>query len=252
MCSLGVSLRDSAVDSMLWPRLPGNRSFMPTYKVGDTECMVMTRDDATSWVLYCHGNAVTLSDLSLSGIPAAIVDKCRCNFIAPDYPLRVRKGKRYDDEVIQAVRSVYDELCRNKKEPVYVMGRSIGVGVALAACEHRAPAGLGLVSGFASIKHMAPWALRWIVDNRFDNTACISHMKSVPKLLLHGDADTVVPVDNVHLLACAGGSCTVEIVPRMTHLPDQRDIHLIATKMAALTQGHATPVQPPHYSLWQP
>ena len=48
MCSLGVSLRDSAVDSMLWPRLPGNRSFMPTYKVGDTECMVMTRDDATS------------------------------------------------------------------------------------------------------------------------------------------------------------------------------------------------------------
>ena len=224
---------------------------MPTYSIGGAECMVLTRDDATCWVMYCHGNAVTLSDLSISGIPSAIANKCRCNFVAPAYPRRVSRGSAYDKEVIQSVRAVYDELCRDKSSPVYVMGRSIGVGIALGACEHRAPAGLGLVSGFASIKHMAPWALRWVVDNRFDNATCISHMPGVPILLVHGDADTIVPVDNVRLLANAAGSCTVEIVPRMTHLPGAREIHLIATKMAKLTDGHTTLLRAPHFLLWQ-
>jgi len=213
--------------------------------------MVLTRDDATCWVLYCHGNVVTLSDLSISGIPSAVAERCHCNFIAPAYPKRMSRGRMYDEEVVQSVRNVYDELRSDPTAPVYVMGRSIGVGVALRACKHSEPAGLFLISGFASIKHMAPWPLRWVVDNRFDNATCISHMPTVPKLLLHGDADTVVPVANTHLLARAAGSCTVEIVPKMTHMPSAKDVHHIASRMAAFTHGHTTLVNLPHFLLWQ-
>jgi pimeloyl-ACP methyl ester carboxylesterase len=212
--------------------------------------MVITRDDATSWVLYCHGNAVTLADLHASGIPAAIVNKCRCNFVAPAYPQRYSAGHVYDETVVAAVRNTYDKI-RDDTGPVYMMGRSIGVGVALRACLHHPPAGLGLVSGFSSIKDMAPWMLRWIVDNRFDNVAAIEQLKNTRKLLVHGADDEIVPVDNAHTLAQhAGDRCDLEIVPRMTHVPQPGDIALIARKMAEMMQVDNGIVPQHHYSLW--
>ena len=251
MCSLGAALRDTAVDRLIWPTLKQPPLYMPTYNVGGTECMVITRDDATSWVLYCHGNAVTLSDLHTSGIPAAIVNHCRCYFVAPEYPERYSTGHVYDETVVKAVRNAYDQICDDTKSQVYIMGRSIGVGVALQACPHRPPAGLGLISGFSSIKHMAPWMLRWIVDNRFDNVAAIEKLKDTRKLLVHGADDEIVPVDNAHVLAQhAGDDCNLEIVPNMTHVPQPRDISLISSKMAEMMQVDSGIVPRHHYSLW--
>jgi predicted peptidase len=251
MCSLGAALRDSALDRVLWPALKRSSLYMPTYSVGGTECMVITRDDATSWVLYCHGNAVTLADLHMSGIPAAIVHNCRCNFVAPAYPERYSAGKVYDETVVTAVRNAYEKIKVDTASPVYVMGRSIGVGVALRACVQQPPAGLGLISGFSSIKHMAPWMLRWIVDNRFDNVMAIENLKDTRKLIVHGADDELVPVDNANTLAQHGGEfCDLEIVPSMTHVPQPCDIALIARKMAEMMQADSGIVPRHHYSLW--
>lgn len=249
MCSLASSLRDIAVDSMMWPVVVPRQMYMPTYNVGGTECMVLARDDATSWVIYCHGNAVTLADLHASGIPQAVVKNCRCNFVAPAYPSRQHQGKHHDSDVVAAVRGAYDELKRADGAPVYVMGRSIGVGVALAACAHDPPAGLGLVSGFASLKNLVPWPLRWAIDNRFDNMNRMSNMSSVPTFVLHGEKDEVVPVDNARKLASTAGD--LDIVPNMTHIPDAQQVALIGQKMGVLIHNDQVPCEN-HFCLWSP
>lgn len=249
MCTLVSSLIDLAVDSQMWPVVVPKQMYLPTYNVGGTECMVLSRDDATSWVIYCHGNAVTLADLYASGIPQTIVQNCRCNFVAPTYPSRQHQGQRHDRDVVTAVRGAYDELRRADNSPVYVMGRSIGVGVALAACVHDPPAGLGLVSGFASLKNLVPWPLRWVVNNRFDNLHMMAAMPSVPAFVMHGEKDEVVPVDNARKLATK--ACHLDIVANMTHTPDMHQVALIGKHMADLMRDVPVPCEN-HFNLWSP
>ena len=252
MCSLGARLVDRIIDPMVWPTLRRGQMFIPTYDVGGTECMVVTRDDAIGWVLYCHGNSVSLSDLHDSGIPRQMVEKCRCNFVAPSYPDKLHIGKGHDDAVVDAVRRAYDQLCTDSRGPIYVVGRSIGVGVALQACAQSAPAGLVLISGFSSIKSMAPWGLQWVLPARFDNIGAIRQMKGVPKLIVHGEKDELVPVRNAYALDDASDSCTLHRVADMTHIPSAENIHEICDCMSTLIQAHSTPsMRNPHYLLWK-
>ena len=225
--------------------------FIPTYDVGGTECMVVTREDAQCWILYCHGNSVTLSDLHDSGIPQRMVDSCRCNFVAPEYPPQVFSGSRHDDAVVEAACNVYDCLSGDSSGPVYVVGRSIGAGVALQACAKRRPAGLVLISGFASIKAMAPWGLQWVLPDRFDNLHAIHALQNVPKLIMHGSQDDVVPAGNAALLAKASDCCTVHIIEGMSHVPMPDQIRTMCDHIATLVEAHRTPVMMHHFCLWK-
>ena len=252
MCSLGARLVDRIIDPMVWPTLRRGRMFIPTYDVGGTECMVVTREDAVGWLLYCHGNSVSLSDLHDSGIPQRMVEACRCNFVAPAYPDKLYNGKGHDDAVVDAVRRAYDQLRADTQSPVYVVGRSIGVGVALQACAQAVPAGLVLISGFASLKAMAPWGLQWALPARFDNLAAIQHLQSVPKLIVHGDKYELVPVGNACALDRVSDNCTLRRVPDMTHVPSVDNIHEICRCMRTLIQTHNTSAaQHHHYLLWK-
>jgi len=256
MCSLAVSnlhslVSNAVVDPLLWPQLPQANLFLPTYDVGGTECMVVTRADALCWVVYCHGNAVTLTELHDSGIPNAIVDACKCNFIAPRYPAKAASGAAYDKAVVEAAQRTYEQLCLDTSSPVYMVGRSIGVGIALQACANRPPAGVVLISGFSSVKALAPWGLQWLVPARLDNVAAIKALKGVPKLILHGEMDELVPPANAHLLAGACDCGSLCIIPHMTHVPTPYDVNLICREMVKMVERQRKPVTGRHYLLWK-
>ena len=242
---------DGLVDPYLWPTLPNTHMFIPTYDVGGTECMVITREDARCWVVYCHGNSVTLGDLHASGIPSAIVDACTCNFVAPKYPDKTSSGTAYDNAVVEAARRTYEQLSLDTSSPVYMVGRSIGTGIALQACANRAPAGIVLISGFSSVKALAPWGLRWLVPTRLDNIQAIKHLKGVPKLILHGQKDEMVPPENAKTLADACDCGSLHLVPDMTHVPTAADIHVICREMRSMVEQRHKPVMRHHYLLWQ-
>lgn len=226
--------------------------FIPTYDVGGTECMVVTREDAQCWVLYCHGNSVSLPELHDSGIPQRMVDSCRCNFVAPEYPVQSSTGSRHDDAVVKSARNAYDCLVRVSSSPVYVVGRSIGVGVALQACAQHRPAGLVLISGFASIKAMAPWGLQWALPDRFDNLLAIRTLHGVPKLILHGMQDDVVPPENATSLANAGDCSTIRMIEGMTHIPMAVHIGTMCSHIATLVDKTHRPHMPAHhFLLWK-
>lgn len=242
---------DSLVDPYLWPRLSRRELYIPTYNVGGTECMVVTREDAHCWVVYCHGNAVTLADLYESGLPNAIVDACKCNFVAPQYPDKISAGAAHDNTVVEAARRAYEQISLDTSSPVYMVGRSIGTGIALQACAHRAPAGVVLISGFSSVKALAPRGLQWLVPQRLDNIKAIHQLKGVPKLILHGAQDELVPPDNATALAGACDCGTLLLVPHMTHVPTVDDIQTICAEMRKMVNQQHEPVTCHHYSLWR-
>ena len=91
---------------------------------------------------------------------------------------------------------------RVKSERVFFLGRSLGGAIALElACEHP-PAGLILLSTFASVADVAPNAVpfvriphavtRWIPD-AYPSYRRIKQLRA-PLLVLHGDADELVPL----------------------------------------------------------
>lgn len=215
---------DRIVDYYLYPTVEKQDSAVyPTYNVGGTECLIITRDDATSWMVYCHGNAVTLKDLYSSGVAEDISNKCKCNFVAPAYPDTCLSGLNHDAAIVTAVQAAYERICDDHGDQVYVAGRSLGVGVALAACCDRPPRGFLLLSGFSSLFNMMPRIIpRCLVSKRYANDdmiglPCYEH---VPKLIVHGTNDSVVPVHNANALAAAAQNTRLCIVNGMSHTPD--------------------------------
>ena len=79
---------------------------------------------------------------------------------------------------------------------IIILGRSIGATVALNIAQHKAIAGLILVTPLTTGKALAEasglGAISPMAGNSFDNVTRIKHVK-VPLLVVHGTADWVVP-----------------------------------------------------------
>ena len=246
---------DRIIDHYLYPSVKNNSALVyPTYNVGGTECLVVTRDDATCWMLYCHGNAVTLQDLYSSGVASNIAEKCKCNFVAPAYPENASIGRTHDSAIVSAVRAAYDRICDDHGDQVYVAGRSLGVGVALAACCNRPPCGLLLLSGFSSLYNMVPMFVpRCMVGRRYENDKLIgeTQLEKVPKLIVHGTNDTVVPVHHASELAACAANTRLCIVSGMDHSPDRHWTEVFNLFADFLSHKSTEEFGQNNYPLWK-
>lgn len=75
---------------------------------------------------------------------------------------------------------------------LYVLGRSLGSGVAMEMAARHPVDGLATVGGYTSITDMAPWIARPFVLDPFDNVAAIRRVQA-PIVLFHGDKDPIIP-----------------------------------------------------------
>jgi len=171
-----------------------------------------------------------------------MVEMCNCNFVAPAYPDKKVNGQSFDMMVIAQARNVYDRLCEVVNEPVFAVGRSLGVGIALHACVSKAPAGIVLISGFTSVRDLAPGSLSCLMSDRYNNRLQIDAavFTGVDKLIIHGSDDTLIPTQ--HALALRDSTCrtTLEVICAMEHCPDHENWHTICTKLAEFFKGHDT------------
>lgn len=88
-----------------------------------------------------------------------------------------------------------------------IVGESIGTGVAVHLASERQVRGLILDSPFTSLADVVRagpfwWAPTILLTSRFDSSSRIGRVKA-PVLLVHGDSDTVVPVQLSHPLVNA-------------------------------------------------
>ena len=82
---------------------------------------------------------------------------------------------------------------------IVYLGHSLGAAVAVELALTQPPMAMVLVSPFASVRDMANLTLPfppigWLVRNHYDSISRIQQL-DVPVLVLHGDQDETVPID---------------------------------------------------------
>lgn len=89
---------------------------------------------------------------------------------------------------------------------IVAIGSSLGSGPATQLAVDKPLAGLIIVSGFTGLPAVAAQAMRLpiaaLVRDRYDNAAKLARL-NLPVLILHGDADRVIPVTHRRALAAA-------------------------------------------------
>ena len=90
---------------------------------------------------------------------------------------------------------------------IAVFGESLGTGVAVALARDRPVAGVLLNAPYASVRRLfetraPPLPYRWLMQDQFDSEAMIGGV-TAPVMILHGTADTNVPIEEARRLFAA-------------------------------------------------
>ena len=158
------------------------------------------RADASpeNWVVVFHGNAGNACDRTyffdlLKGLPS--------NIVLFEYPGFGKDANVPGESVIlkQALELMAHIKERNSEErPVFLLGESLGTGVATFAATQTAVSGLILFSAYPSIsqvaRHHYPWApVSYLMKHPF-NADIWARQTEVPALFFHGVNDDIIPI----------------------------------------------------------
>lgn len=109
-----------------------------------------------------------------------------------------------DALVADAVAFFDDVQARHPGQPISVVARSLGTGVASQLAARRPLARLVLVTPFDSLlatsqAHYPIFPVRWLLKDPFDSVAALREFRQ-PLLIVHGGRDEVVPEANTRAL----------------------------------------------------
>jgi uncharacterized protein len=170
-------------------------------------------------LLYCHGNAGNVSH-RLAKLEA-LHRHLGVSVLLFDYRGYGRSSGRPSEAGTYAdARAMRTWLARAAPGPVVYTGESLGTAVATALAVDDPPAALVLEAPFTSVRALAsallPGAGR-LFRNRYDTLAAIARVRA-PVLVLHGDADEVVPPDQGRaVFAAAPQPKSLAVVPGAHH-----------------------------------
>ena len=150
-------------------------------------------------VVYFHGNGGNLSNWA--PIVAGIARR-GYSVLAFDYRgYGVNSGRPTEQGLYRDVDAIVDHVWTKTSPPPTVVywGRSLGVSMAAYAATRHPPAGLILESGFTDARSLfrAPSLMAFLAlfsTYRFPAAEFLRSVK-VPALVVHGDADSIVPYD---------------------------------------------------------
>jgi fermentation-respiration switch protein FrsA (DUF1100 family) len=176
-------------------------------------------------LLYSHGNAGNIADrLDLARL---LVDELGVGLFMYDYRGYGRsEGTPSEAGLIRDAVAARAALGRAgvAAEHVVYFGRSLGAAVTLDLALAHPPRGVVLEAPFASVRAMADRLLPgagYLVGARWDSLAKIRRLRA-PLLVLHGDADEIVPIAQGRaVFAAAPEPKTFVAIPggRHYHLP---------------------------------
>jgi uncharacterized protein len=173
-------------------------------------------------VLYFHGNGGTIGD---RGHKAALLMKAGYGIFLAEYRgYGGNPGSPTEDGLYADAEAALAWLAGQGYGPerIVLYGESLGTGVAVEMAVRHTVRGLILEAPFSSMADAAKTAYGWLpvdllLKDRYDNAAKIASVK-VPLLILHGDADHVVPSAlGQKLFAAAGGDKEFVLIPGGGH-----------------------------------
>jgi pimeloyl-ACP methyl ester carboxylesterase len=172
-------------------------------------------------IIFFHGNAD-----SLSGSLVATEGLARAGYglLLPEYRGYGGNPGSPDEAGLNRDAAAAAAFLRHRGIPdgaTFAYGNSLGSGPATHLATTRPLAGLVLVSGYTSLPDavadsLAPWPVRALVRDRFDNLGKLRG-SAVPVLVVHGDADRVIPVAQGRRLGAARAAIAYREVPGVGH-----------------------------------
>lgn len=151
-------------------------------------------------VLYSHGNA---EDAGQSIPLYQAWRKLGWGVLAYDYPGYGRTpgspSEAGAEKAIQAAWTFLTDTQGIAPDDIVVVGRSVGSGPSVWLTQDQDPTALALISPFTSTYAIYSPAQYILPANRFPNLKRISKSK-VPLLVIHGEADRIIPVSHGHAL----------------------------------------------------
>ena len=165
---------------------------------------------ASATIIYFHGNAGNISNVGWIG---EVLAENGFNVLLFDYRgYGKSEGAIVGEEDLYADSdAAYNYAARRGEQPskLFLYGQSLGTAAAIELASRRATAGLIVESGFSSAGEMAgsmlPWLPRWlypVARNRFESRRRIASVHC-PVLLVHGDPDETIPLDQGRALYAA-------------------------------------------------
>jgi pimeloyl-ACP methyl ester carboxylesterase len=175
-------------------------------------------------ILYYGGNAE-----DLAGHCEVFFENFSANVLMMNYRgYGTSEGKPGEKEIIADAIAMYDLFCKEtdtSPENIFLMGRSLGSGVAVQVAAARPAAGIILVTPYEGIYEIArfqyPWLpAKWILRHTFRSIDYAPKIKT-PALVLLATYDEVIPVESGRRLGEAWGGSKGIIALPMSHM----DIH---------------------------
>lgn len=182
---------------------------------------------ARGTILYCHGNTGSIGHRI--GV-FRYMRRLRVNLLVFDYRGYGRsQGTPTEAGLYQDVRAAYHHLVHSigeSPDTTILFGHSLGGAVAIDCAVDRPVAGLVVQSSFTHIRDAAKalfptLPMHLAATRQFRSIEKVGEI-SVPKLFIHGDADSTVPVElGEELFAAATEPKELYIVRRANH----NDVH---------------------------
>ncbi|MBX7481737.1 alpha/beta hydrolase [Qipengyuania qiaonensis] len=166
-------------------------------------------------ILYFHGNG---ADWVSSVVATDRLVPEGYGVLAAEYRgYRGNPGNPSEEGLYRDGRAAIDYLKQNglAEQDIVIIGNSIGSGVAVQMAREIEPMALVLVSPFSSLAGLVAEKFRWLptsllLRDRYDNAAKLADIRS-DILILHGDADSLIPYDHAQRLAAANPRAKVKI-----------------------------------------
>jgi uncharacterized protein len=191
---------------------------------------------AKGLVFYLHGNAGNV-DTWLTNTD--FYQRAGFDVFMLDYRgYGKSSGKIQSEAQLHAdVRAAYDAIApRYSGKRIVIFGRSLGTALAAKLAGEVQPALTVLVSPYSSMVHMAreqyPLAPAALLRYPLDTQAFLTRMNS-PVLILHGQADKLIPITHAERLAQARSNVRLVRVPAAGH----NDIHQFPAYLEPLAQA---------------
>lgn len=164
-------------------------------------------------MLYFHGNAQNILDMQYAAKP--FVDR-GYDFLAMDYRSYGKStGKLSEENLFDDAALFYDWLKNNdwQENEIILYGRSLGTGIATELASRTNPAGVLLYSPYYSMSSLVAdiypiFPARLLLKYPLESG---KYMQTVtaPVLILHGDKDTLIPIEHAQELSEVRGKLVV-------------------------------------------
>ncbi|CAE8589387.1 unnamed protein product, partial [Polarella glacialis] len=185
-----------------WNNVISPKRFEDSASANGIPCLWFPAPKAATVILFFHANA---EDLGMSfAVLRHIRDQFKVNVLAVEYPGYglLHEMQPSEDAVYEvaltAFRFLVDEIGVRYSQ-IILFGRSLGSGPAVFLAAQYPVGGLILVSAFSSIKaavqSIVGRVLAWSFSERFPNSKIIANV-SCPTLFIHGESDTLIPVEH--------------------------------------------------------